>query len=129
MPETPIIEDAVAIVPVRDIVRTVDFYADVLGFERRMISDDESFAIVVHGEAALHFVKTDDKDALRATANNISVYLWVRAIDELYAQLAEKLTPLPNGRVRAPFDQPYGMREFHVKDPDGCLLMFGESVD
>ena len=129
MPETPIIEDAVAIVPVRDVVRTVDFYADVLGFERRMISDDESFAIVVHGEAALHFIKTDDKDALRATANNISVYLWVRGVDALYAHLAEKLAPLPKGRVRAPFDQPYGMREFHVKDPDGCLLFFGESMD
>jgi hypothetical protein len=30
--------------------------------------------------------------------------------------------------VHAPFDQPYGMREFHVKDPDGCLLFFGERI-
>ena len=31
----PAIEYAVAIVPVRDITRTVDFYADVLAFDRR----------------------------------------------------------------------------------------------
>jgi len=124
----PVIEDAVAIVPVRDIEATVDFYADVLGFERRMVSDDKSFAIVVHGDAALHFVATDDEQTLRATATNISVYLWVQQLDELFGQLEPKLSGLGDGRVRAPFDQPYGMREFHVKDPDGCLLMFGEPL-
>jgi hypothetical protein len=28
--------------------------------------------------------------------------------------------------VRAPLEQSYGVREFHVKDPDGCLLFFAE---
>lgn len=129
MTDEPLIEDAVAIVPVRDIAATMDFYADTLGFERRFIAPDASFAIAVHGEAALHFVATDDADALRATANNISVYLWVRSLDALYARLAPALSALPPERVRAPFDQPYGMREFHVKDPDGCLLLFGEDTD
>ena len=129
MSEQPIIEDAVAIVPVRDVPATMDFYADVLGFERRMVSDDRSFAIAVHGEAAVHFVATDDADALKATANNISIYLWVRALDRLYERLKPKLDQLPAGRVRPPFDQAYGMREFHVKDPDGCLLLFGENIE
>ena len=128
MENKPIIEDAVAIVPVRDIEAAVDFYADILGFERRFVSDDKSFAITVHGDAAIHFVRTDDADALHATANNISIYLWVRQLDALYATLEARLDELPEGRVRAPFDQPYGMREFHVKDPDGCLLLFGENA-
>lgn len=128
MSDSPIIEDAVSIVPVKDIETTVDFYADVLGFERRMISDDKTFAIVVHGEAAIHFTKTTDAKALQATANNISIYLWVRKIDKLYERLKSKLDLLPKARVRAPFNQPYGMREFHVKDPDGCLLLFGENI-
>jgi len=128
MSNLPIIEDAVSIVPVKDIDATVIFYAEVLGFERRMISDDKTFAIVVHGEAAIHFTKTTDEKTLRATANNISIYLWVQQIDKLYEQLKPKLDLLPKNRIRAPFDQPYGMREFHVKDPDGCLLLFGENV-
>jgi len=125
----PVIEDAVAIVPVRDERTTVAFYHDVLGFERRMISDDATFAIVVHGEAAIHFVRAGDDAALEATSNHISIYLWVRALDSLYNALAVKLDQLPEGRVRRPFDQAYGMREFHVKDPDGCLLMYGESME
>jgi uncharacterized glyoxalase superfamily protein PhnB len=122
---TGVIEDAVAIVPVLDIAATMDFYADTLGFERRMVMPD--FAIAVHGEAALHFLATDNAGALTATANHISVYLWVSGIDALWERLRGGLEALPEGRVRAPFDQPYGMREFHVKDPDGCLLMFGEA--
>ncbi|MDA0240757.1 MAG: VOC family protein, partial [Proteobacteria bacterium] len=102
-------------------------YADILGFERRMISDDQTFAIVVQGDAAIHFVKATDAASLSATANHISIYLWVREIDALYQSLRSGLETLPEGRVRPPFDQPYGMREFHVKDPDGCLLLFGES--
>ncbi len=128
MTKPPVIEDAVAIVPVRNIVATVDFYADVLGFERRMVSEDKTFAIVVHGDAAVHFIQTGDAEALRATANHISIYLWVQSIDALYEHYKPRLDALPPGRVRPPFDQPYGMREFHVKDPDGCLLFFGANA-
>lgn len=124
----PIIEDAVSIVPVQDVRHTVNFYVDILEFTERFVSDDENFAIIVHGNAAIHLVKTDDDEALKATANNISIYLWVREIDALYKQLKPKLDDLPQDRVRALFTQDYGMREFHVKDPDGCLLLFGEEV-
>jgi len=37
-----------------------------------------------------------------------------------------RLETLPEGRVRPPFTQACGMREFHVKDPDGFLLFFGD---
>ncbi len=129
MTDTPMIEDAVAIVPVRHIPTTMDFYADVLGFERRFVSDDETFAIAVNGDAAVHFLACDDEEALRATANNISIYMWTRHVDRLYALLEPNLDQLGEGRVRPPFTQPYGMREFHVKDPDGCLLFFGENAE
>lgn len=128
MPDEPFIEDAVAIVPVSDMGETVRFYTEVLGFEKRLFVDDETFAIVVHGDAAIHFVK-GDAQAVAATATNISIYLWVKFVDELYAKLKPLLDELGDGRVRPPFDQTYGMREFHVKDPDGCLLFFGEAID
>lgn len=126
---TPVIEDAVAIVPVRDVHRAMDFYTGTLGFERRLITDDAVFAIAVHGEAAVHFLKTDDPAALAATAHHISIYLWVNGLDRLFEQLRPALQHLEPERWREPFDQPYGMREFHIKDPDGCLLMFGQPVE
>lgn len=123
----PVVEDAVAIVPVRDVGATLKFYAEVLGFETRLVSEDRTFASVARGGAALHFIQTDDAKALAATASNISLHVWVRGLDALYAELEPALGRLPEGRVRPPFDQPYGVREFHVKDPDGCLLFFAES--
>jgi len=126
--ETPPIEDAVAIVPVRNVEASAAFYRDTLGFETRFLSDDKTFATVVHGEAAVHLLRTQDEASLQATANHISIYLWVNGVDALFAQLSDKLDKLEAGRVRQPFDQPYGMREFHVKDPDGCLLFFGEDI-
>ena len=128
MSEQPVIERAATIVPVSNVAATVDFYAEVLGFERRFVSNDGGFAIVSHEGAAIQFLATDDPEALRATATNISIYLWVRGLDALYKQLRGRLEQLPDGRVRPPFDQSYGMREFHVKDPDGCLLFFGEDI-
>ena len=127
MTVTPIVEDAVAIVPVRDVGATLKFYADALGFGTRLVSEDRTFATVARGGAALHFIQTDDAQALAATATNISLHVWVRGVDALYAELRPALDALPEGRVRPPFDQPYGVREFHVKDPDGCLLFFAES--
>ena len=128
MSHPPVIEDAVAIVPVRDVAATLDFYADVLGFERRFAADDQSFGIAVHGDAAVHFLRTSDAAALKETAANISIYMWVAGVDALYALYKPKLDDLAPGRVRPPFDQDYGMREFHVKDLDGCLLLFGEAI-
>lgn len=127
MTETPTIESAMTIVPVRDVHISIAFYNDVLGFETRFLAEDGSLAIVMHGPAVgLQLLQSDDPKALEATATNISVYLQVRGLDALYERLREKLEALPAGRLRPPFNQPYGMREFHVKDPDGCLLFFGE---
>ena len=57
-----------------------------------------------------------------------SFYIDVDGIDDLYAELAPGLADLPQGRVRAPFDQPYLQREFHVIDEDGTLIFFGEDI-
>lgn len=129
------IEDIVAIIPVRDVERSVEFYVQILGFEPRFIAEEKNFATVIYKntqnaeskERAIHFIQTEDENALKATAQNISLYLWTKNIDQLYNKLEAKLSVLPQERKRAPFDQPYGMREFHLKDPDGCLLMFGEN--
>ena len=127
MSDPPVIEDAVAIVPVRDLAETIAFYRDVLGFEPQLVTEDGSFGTVVRGSAAIHFTTTRDAEALRATAMNLSLHVWVRNLDRLYDELRPKLESLPEDWVRPPFDQPYGVREFHVKDPDGCLLLFAES--
>ena len=126
MPDRPEILNAATIVPVRDVAATLQFYEDVLGFERKLLAEDGSFGIAERGGAAVEFIATEDAGALKATATNIALTIRVRGLDALYAALKPQLDTLPEGRVRPPFDQPYGVREFHVKDPDGCLLFFAE---
>lgn len=125
----PVIESAMTIVPVSDVGRSVAFYTDTLGFETRFLAEDASIAIVMREPAVgLQLLHCDDPKALEATANNIAIYFHVRGLDAFYESLRARLETLPEGRLRPPFNQPYGMREFHVKDPDGCLLFFGEDI-
>ncbi len=116
------------IVPVSNIEATIAFYTETLGWTLR------AHAPGVHGlvkrdEAAVTLVKAADAQALKATHTNISAYVWVQDVDALWDELQPKLSELPDGRVRAPFNQDYGMREFHVKDPDGFLIFFGEAAE
>jgi hypothetical protein len=45
-----------------------------------------------------------------------------------YATLKPALDTLAQGRIRAPFNQDYGQREFHVTDEDCTLIFFGEAL-
>ncbi|MDH3665651.1 MAG: VOC family protein [Paracoccaceae bacterium] len=127
VPDGPVLEGIAPIVPVRDVPASMDFYTDVLGFELRAGLDDGSFALLARGEAGVILLPGDEA-ALAATANNISAYIWVSDLMALWDELKPRRDTLPEGRVRPPVEQPYGMREFHVKDPDGFLIFFGQSA-
>ena len=53
-------------------------------------------------------------------------YICVENINGLFDQMKVALEGLPEGRFKAPFNQPYGQREFHVIDEDSVLIFFGE---
>lgn len=119
---------AAPIVPVRDVQASVDFYVSMLGFDSVFVAADGATGEVGRDGARIMFVACDDPDTLAVTATNMSIYLQVSGLDGLWQDLSGRLQDLPRNRVRAPFDQAYGMREFHVKDPDGFLMFFGEPV-
>lgn len=120
-----VIQSAVAIVPVRNLKHTADFYVDTLGFTLDFMAPDESVTRLRRDGAAIRFVRSEDAGALAATASAISIHLAVNGVDELFASLRPALDKLPANSVQPPFDAGGGMREFHVRDPDGCLLIFG----
>jgi hypothetical protein len=94
MADKPVIKDAVAIVPVRDVVETIRFYTDILGFAGQVLAKDNSYGSVRRGGAAMDLLATDDADALKATATNIALAVWVEGLDDLYAELKPKLDTL-----------------------------------
>lgn len=121
---TPQVSGTSTIVPVSNMADSLAFYTDVLGFAHEVGSVDYGYVLVRRGALMVAMVNAADEQALRAARTNISAQLWVEDLEGLWAELAPRLADLPEGRVAAPFNQSYGTREFHIKDPDGFLMLF-----
>ncbi len=113
-------------VPCTDLAVQIGFYRDVLGFELGFQADE--YAFLRRDAVAVRLVQVWDSVDLSHPERENSFYVDVDGIDTLYAALKPALDRLPEGRVRAPFDQPYGQREFHVADEDCTLVFFGEAT-
>ena len=124
MPKKPELEGMSVIVPVSDMSASVAFYRDILGFELRYLREDNQFALLARDHAAVSLGRNAPGNPADTAA-----YVWVDDVDALYEELRPGLESLPEGRLRKPFNQHYGMREFHVLDSNGALWFFGMNVD
>jgi catechol 2,3-dioxygenase-like lactoylglutathione lyase family enzyme len=134
MTATPWSGSSAAILPVSDLDRSVAFYRD-LGFGVE-VADVGGYAFVEAGGIRLHLSAGEGFDPLRDAA---MVYLYVDDVDAVHSALAlpeasslshddlvdaaargESLARV--GRIR---DEPWGMREFALFDPDNNLLRVG----
>lgn len=122
---TPRLKQVTPLVPVRNVRKSAAFFVDVLGFTAEFVVDD--YAYLRRETVGIRLLQPSDFDAPDASWE-VSIYIDVEGVDALYESLRPQLEVLPPGRVRAPFDQPYGQREFHVKDLDWLLIFFGEPV-
>ena len=104
------------IVPEADVLKSVEFFETVLGFES--IVKSASYALIQRDNVNLHLQLTMEN------AGQIACYIDVEGVDSLYEELKPQLSKLPSGRVRAPFNQGYGKREFHVMDIDSQLIFW-----
>lgn len=92
-------------------VRNLDIALDRYGFADR-------------GSVSIHLTEWAEHDPLRAAA---SVYLYVSDADALHAEW--KALKNLEGRLIAPHDTPYGLREFVHVDPDGTAHRIGSPLD
>ena len=113
-------------VPCTSLERQISFYRDVLGFAVGYQADN--YAFLKRDAAAIRLVEVSDHVDLSAPEREGSFYIDVDGLDAVYADMQPALAQLDPSRVRAPFDQPYGQREFHVADEDCTLVFFGESL-
>jgi catechol 2,3-dioxygenase-like lactoylglutathione lyase family enzyme len=51
-------------------------------------------------------------------------YFWVDDVEALHEELRGRGADLLHG----PVDQPYGLRDIGVRDPDGYILAFGQQL-
>ncbi len=112
-------------IPCTSLARQIGFYEGVLGF--KVGFESEYYAFLSRDQVAIRLVQVDADVDLSHPDRQNSFYIDVDEIDDLYADLQDRLKGLGEGRVRAPFDQDYGQREFHVSDEDCTLVFFGQA--
>lgn len=107
---------------VKDPKESCKFY-EILGFQK--LSENESsctiklnwFKILLQDETKVKYGKDS---GVEPKGTGVFIYLSVDNVDEYHKSLLEKdLTPSSE-----PSDQPWGNREFAIKDPDGYKLVF-----
>ena len=114
----PHLQKAAPVLPAPDVPATLAWYRDKLGFAIRGEWDGQ-YGIVERDGVELHFWKSAD----RALAEASGAYLRTVDADALHASMQGAAD---GGRISAPSDRPWGVREFEVWDPNGNLLRIGQ---
>ncbi|MFI5115781.1 MAG: hypothetical protein ACHP8B_03695 [Terriglobales bacterium] len=100
---------------------TVLFYQTVLGFKPTMKSPE--YSIVERDGQTIHFQKAASEGVMKCVREHTEIYIEVSGIQVLWEHVK---TFKDRYRIRDLFDREYGMTEFHIADPNGCLVFVGE---
>jgi catechol 2,3-dioxygenase-like lactoylglutathione lyase family enzyme len=106
---------------VANMEQTLAFYQEVLGFTAMMKSPE--YSIVERDGQTIHFMKAASEHVLECVRGHTEIYIEVSGIRSLWEHVK---TFKERYRIRDLFDREYGMTEFHVEDPNGCLVFVGE---
>ncbi|HEY3899893.1 MAG TPA: VOC family protein [Chthoniobacter sp.] len=120
---TPVVKSLSPILPVADIGRSVHFYVEVLRFDVKF--HFPTYAILTHGNGSIILTRAESSSVMDEVMGHLSFYLEVDDIEPLWAHVSQFKERY---KTRDPFDRDYGMREFHIIDPDGCLIFVGAQI-
>jgi catechol 2,3-dioxygenase-like lactoylglutathione lyase family enzyme len=106
---------------VANMQETILFYQNVLGFKPTMQSPE--YSIVERDAQTIHFQKAASEEVMNCVRGHTEIYIEVSDIRSLWEHVKPFKTKY---KIRDLFDREYGMTEFHVADPNGCLVFVGE---
>jgi catechol 2,3-dioxygenase-like lactoylglutathione lyase family enzyme len=118
---------------VPDLVKTANYYRDVLGFRISSFWDGERavqipkgpvyFAIVCRDHVQVFFNQADGAAPRSGPAEGYDAYFHVAGVDALSAELRRRGADI----IEEPGDRIYGQRELVVRDCNGLTLAFAQS--
>lgn len=100
---------------------TLSFYQDVLGFIPILKSPE--YSIVERDGQTIHFGKAASEEVMKCVRGHAEMYIEVSGIHALWEHVK---TFKGRYRIRDLFDREYGMTEFHIEDPNQCLVFVAE---
>lgn len=115
----------VPVLPVRNMVRSIDYYINRLGFELAFRDDDlkPSYAGIWRDRAMLHLQWHDEAEWLRVERPSLRIF--VGRVDALFDEYSRVGVFHEGTRLT---DTPWGNREFAFFDPDGNGLTFAQDL-
>ena len=108
---------------VADMEETIVFYQNVLGFVPSLRSPE--YSIVERDGQSLHFMKAASEEVLRCVRGHTEIYIEVVGIHALWEHVRQFKDRY---KIRDLFARDYGMTEFHISDPNECLVFVGEAT-
>lgn len=120
---TPIAKRISPMLAVADMDETILFYRGVLGFKPTIRSPE--YSIVERDGQTIHLQKAASEEVMKCVRGHTEMYVEVIGIEELWKHVE---TFKNRYRIRDLFRRGYGMTEFHVEDPNGCLVFVGETT-
>ena len=116
---------------VDDVVKTVEYYRDTLGFEVDFVyGEPPVYGSVSRDDAILNFTQSDppgrrNSVANAGTGNGVDAYIVVSDVDDVYEELEHH-----GARIVVQLEShEYGMREFQVEDLNGYKLALAEEIE
>jgi catechol 2,3-dioxygenase-like lactoylglutathione lyase family enzyme len=110
-----------------DLPKTIAFWNEKAGFATHAtFLDPPRFAIMERDSAFVMLRQAATGQTIvpysRLGEGLWNAYFWVDDVEALFAELRGRAAPLDYELC----DQPYGVREFAIKDPDGQGIGFGQ---
>jgi uncharacterized glyoxalase superfamily protein PhnB len=115
---------------VRDMKKTLDFYTKSLGFELKMCfpnPDNPQYADIIKDGMVLMFIVAKEHGIDTKEKFGTGIYLYMQIdgdIDKYYNELKQKGVKIAIDIK----DEPFGVRDFTVEDPDGYKLTFNQAL-
>lgn len=122
---SPRLDTITPLVSVSDIDDAVQFFEEAIGFAVTVRMP--GYAYIKRDTVAIRLIDAPPGVDMHDEARQTACYIDVTNLDALYALMKQKLDQLLPGKVRAPFNQEYGQREFHVIY-EALLIFFGEPI-
>jgi len=121
----PLFAQSRYVLAVRNLRSSTQYYMDVLGCRRDFGDESDGWSFLSRdGFHVMLGECPDDQDAGELGNHSWFAYLTVEGIDDLYAELQAR-----GATIIAPVvSEPWGMREFGIRTPDGHRIRFGEPV-
>lgn len=118
--KTAVLERAIPILAVADLMQAFDYYERVLGFQVGWkLGEPPNMGSVYRDQIELYL-----SQPAGPKPGASSVYFRSTGVDAYF----NKVTVAGAKLVMPIADRPYGMRDFRIVDPDGNELSFGEVI-